>query len=58
MYPISSDIEATRAKLVDRGVHVSEPFHFGSEGQTPGLDPGRADYNSFISFSDRMATAG
>ena len=52
MYLISSDIEATRAELVDRGVDVSEPFHFGSEGQTPGLDPGRADYNSFISFSD------
>ena len=31
---------------------MSEPFHFGSEGQTPGLDPGRADYSSFISFSD------
>ena len=52
MYLISSDIAATRAELVDRGVDVSEPFHFGSEGQTPGLDPGRADYNSFVSFSD------
>jgi catechol 2,3-dioxygenase-like lactoylglutathione lyase family enzyme len=49
---ISSDIEATRAELVDRGVDASEPFHFGSEGQTPGLDPGRADNNSFVSFSD------
>ena len=52
MYLITSDIEATRAELVDRGVEVSEPFHFGPEGQTPGLDPGRADYNSFVSFSD------
>ena len=26
MYLISSDIEATRAELVDRGVDVSEPF--------------------------------
>jgi hypothetical protein len=52
MYLISSDIEATRAELVDRGVDVSVPFHLGSEGQTPGLDPGRADYNSFVSFSD------
>ena len=40
IYLISSDIEATRAELVDRGVDVSEPFHFGPEGQTPGLDPG------------------
>jgi len=47
MYLISSDIEATRAELVERGVDVSEPFHFGPEGQTPGLDPGRGDYNRF-----------
>jgi catechol 2,3-dioxygenase-like lactoylglutathione lyase family enzyme len=52
MYLISSDIEATRAELIERGVEVSEPFHFGPEGQTPGLDPRRADYNSFVSFSD------
>ena len=50
--PVPPPIEATRAELVDRGVNVSEPFHFGPEGQTPGLDPGRADYNSFVSFSD------
>lgn len=42
MYLISSDIEATRAELVDRGVKVSEPFHFGPKGQTPGLDRSRA----------------
>ena len=52
MYLISSDIEAGRTELVDRGVDVGEPFHFGPEGQTPGLYPGRVDYNSFISFSD------
>ncbi len=52
MYLISSDIEVTRTELVNRGVDVSEPFHFGPKGQTPGLDPVRADYNSFVSFSD------
>jgi hypothetical protein len=52
MYLISADIEATRAELVDRGVDVSEPFHFGPEGQAPGLELGRADYNSYVSFSD------
>jgi catechol 2,3-dioxygenase-like lactoylglutathione lyase family enzyme len=52
MYLIVPDIEAARAELVDRGVDVSEPFHFGPKGQTPGLDPGRADYNSFATFSD------
>src|SRR4029077_7521220 len=52
IYLISSDIEATRAELVNRGVDVSERFHFGPKGQTPGLDPKRADYNSFLSFGD------
>jgi catechol 2,3-dioxygenase-like lactoylglutathione lyase family enzyme len=52
MHLVSSDIAATRAELVARGVEVSEPFHFGPEGQTRGLEPGRADYNSYVSFSD------
>ena len=52
MHLVSSDIAATRAELVARGVKVSEPFHFGPQGQTPGLGPGRADYNSYVSFSD------
>jgi catechol 2,3-dioxygenase-like lactoylglutathione lyase family enzyme len=52
LYLITSDIEATRAELVKRGVQVSEPFHFGPQGQTPGLEPERASYNSFVSFSD------
>ena len=50
MYLIVSDIEATRAEL--RGVDVSEPFYFGPKGQASGLNPERADYNSFVSFSD------
>jgi catechol 2,3-dioxygenase-like lactoylglutathione lyase family enzyme len=52
MHLIVTDIEAARAQLVDRGVEVSEPFHFGAEGQTPGLHPERADYGTFASFSD------
>ena len=52
MYLITSDIEATRAELMNRRVDVSEPFHFGPKGQTSGLNPERADYNSFVSFSD------
>ena len=47
-----SDIEAARAELVERGVDVSEPFHFGDAGQTPGLDPERRDYATFISLHD------
>ena len=52
-YLVTSDLEATRAELVSRGVEVSEPYHWGPEGQkTPGLDPGRASYNSYATFSD------
>jgi catechol 2,3-dioxygenase-like lactoylglutathione lyase family enzyme len=47
-----SDIEAARAQLVERGVDVSEPFHFGEAGQTPGLDPERRTYATFLSLHD------
>jgi catechol 2,3-dioxygenase-like lactoylglutathione lyase family enzyme len=51
-YLVTSDIEATRAELTKRGVELSEPFHFGPEGITPGLEPNRGTYNSFVSFKD------
>ena len=46
------DIEAARGWLVERGAEPSEPFHFGAEGQAPGVDPGRGDYATFMSLSD------
>jgi catechol 2,3-dioxygenase-like lactoylglutathione lyase family enzyme len=52
MHLVVTDIEAARSELADRGVEVSEPFHFGAEGQTPGLHPERADYGTYLSFSD------
>ncbi len=52
LHLVVADIEAARAELAGRGMAVSQPFHFGPEGQTPGLDPQRASYNSFLSFSD------
>jgi predicted enzyme related to lactoylglutathione lyase len=52
MHLVVTDIEAARTELVDRGVDVSEPFHFGAEGQTPGLHPERAAYGTYLSFSD------
>jgi catechol 2,3-dioxygenase-like lactoylglutathione lyase family enzyme len=52
MHLVVTDIEAARAELVDRGIEVSEPFHFGTEGQAPGLHPERADYGTYLSFSD------
>ncbi|HYH92619.1 MAG TPA: VOC family protein [Candidatus Saccharimonadales bacterium] len=47
-----TDIEVARAELVGRGIDASEPFHFGAEGQTQGLDPERRSYGTFVSFAD------
>src|SRR5215218_6471672 len=52
LHLVVPDLEAARAELAERGVPVSEPFHFGESGQTPGLHPERADYGSFASFQD------
>jgi catechol 2,3-dioxygenase-like lactoylglutathione lyase family enzyme len=52
LHLVVNDIEAARAELVERGVEASEPFHFGPEGQTPGVDPARGDYGSYVSVSD------
>ena len=52
LHLVVTDIEEARAELVGKGVDVSEVFHFGPEGQTPGPDPERANYNSFATFSD------
>lgn len=54
LFLVVSDIEATRAELVDRGVEVSEVFHRAGPGATPvsGRDPQRHSYSSFLTFSD------
>jgi catechol 2,3-dioxygenase-like lactoylglutathione lyase family enzyme len=52
LHLIVSDIEAAHAELAGRGVDISDYFHFGPTGQMTGLEPGRADYGSFFSFSD------
>jgi catechol 2,3-dioxygenase-like lactoylglutathione lyase family enzyme len=52
MHLVVADVEAARDELTGRGVEVSEPFHFGAEGQTTGLHPERADYGTFASFAD------
>jgi catechol 2,3-dioxygenase-like lactoylglutathione lyase family enzyme len=52
LHLVVSDIEAARAELVERGVDVSDLFHFEEGGQTPGPDPERRDYGTFMSFSD------
>ena len=52
LHLVVSDIDQARAELASRGVEASEVFHFGQAGQTPGPDPQRASYNSFLSFTD------
>jgi len=60
LHLIVSDIEATRAELVERGIDVGELFHDtgpafhhgGTEGRLSGPDPERRSYASFASFSD------
>lgn len=47
-----SDIEAARDELTMRGTEVGEIFHFGEAGQTPGLDPERRSYATFMPFQD------
>jgi catechol 2,3-dioxygenase-like lactoylglutathione lyase family enzyme len=53
------NLDTARAALIERGVHVSEIFHFegdrlavGAKGRTPGRDPQGRSYLSFASFSD------
>jgi catechol 2,3-dioxygenase-like lactoylglutathione lyase family enzyme len=52
LHLIVDDIEAARAEITGRGTEVSDFFHFGAGGQEPGLDPQRARFGSYFSFSD------
>lgn len=55
-----SDVDATRADLLGRGVEVSEVFHdesgifhhAGDRGRVAGPAPEHATYGSFVAFSD------
>ena len=57
VYLVVTDLEATRARMVERGVDVSEirhktPIGAWDGGFAPGLDPERGDYASFADFAD------
>ena len=52
LHLVVEDIEKAIAELSEKGVEIGEPFHFGEAGQTTGLDPNRADYGTFATFSD------
>jgi catechol 2,3-dioxygenase-like lactoylglutathione lyase family enzyme len=60
LHLVVRDIEAAHADLAARGVDVSEIFHdvtgifhhAGTKGRLSGVQPERASYGSFASFSD------
>lgn len=54
MYLVVDDVVATRARLLDQGVEVSEVFHRLGPGQPAlkGVHPQRGSYSSFATFSD------
>lgn len=51
-YLVVADIEPAHREYVERGIPISEVFHFGAEGQMPGPDPNHGDYGSYASFAD------
>ena len=51
-YLVVADIEPAHRELSDRGIPISEIFHFGPEGQAAGPDPNRGEYGSYASFAD------
>jgi catechol 2,3-dioxygenase-like lactoylglutathione lyase family enzyme len=49
---VVSDIEAAHAHLEANGVANGGIVHFGAGGMTPGPDPARQKFGSFIFFDD------
>ena len=49
---VVDDIEAAHAFLSERGVENTGPQHFADGQMTPGLEPNRADYGTFVHFED------
>ncbi|HEX6578808.1 MAG TPA: glyoxalase superfamily protein [Jiangellaceae bacterium] len=52
LHLVVADIDAARAELAGRGVDIGDVFHFDAGGRVSGPDPERADYGSYLAFSD------
>lgn len=52
LHLVVRDLDAAQSQLRAAGVDCSGVFHFDAGSQTDGPDPGRADYGTFLSFSD------
>jgi len=51
-YLVVPDIEAAHRDLRERGIPVSDIYHYGPAGQAPGADPDHGDYASYAEFAD------
>jgi len=51
-YLVVADIVVAREALLAAGVKVTDYFHRGPDGMTPGLDPARATYSTRATFTD------
>jgi catechol 2,3-dioxygenase-like lactoylglutathione lyase family enzyme len=52
LHLVVPDLEAACRQLTERGVEVGPIHHFADGVQTPGVHPGRGDYETFSSFHD------
>jgi catechol 2,3-dioxygenase-like lactoylglutathione lyase family enzyme len=52
LHLVVSDMDLARRELLDRGLAAGELFHFDNGRETPGMDPERRDYGTFMSFKD------
>lgn len=52
MHLVVDDIEAAHAQLEQAGIENSGPQHFVEGTMTPGVDPGRNKYGSYVFFDD------
>ncbi|MEO6351168.1 MAG: VOC family protein [Candidatus Limnocylindrales bacterium] len=51
-YLVVANIEAAHRELRERGIDITDIFHFGAQGQMVGPDPNRGDFGSYASFAD------
>ena len=51
-YLVVRDIEAAHRELVERGIDVSDIYHWTEAGRTPGADPNHGDFGSYAEFAD------
>ncbi len=52
LHLVVRDIDAAHAHLRHAGVACTDVFHFDDGVQTEGPGPNRADFESFLSFTD------